>query len=285
MPIQVRSRKGGRHAVRVSQALQAPHAASHAVRTAAPSPRRPGAQAGGAEAVQAPRAGRGSAALSARAVRVRRVARAHRSDRHRPPVGHVADGELVARQPAVGDPRGHERRPRLSAMARRRAGTSAKARKRSTSSRRPRARSASRTRSRASRSSGQPSSASSASPCSASRTRKGRRSSSPDYDPPAPPPLREVADRLGVDVTYAPHVGDARGYYSPRDDRIVLLSHDQRVFFHELAHAAHQRVLQARGETLKGGQHPARRSSPRRSLRPSAAVRPRTATSGTRPST
>ena len=78
----------------------------------------------------------------------------------------------------------------------------------------------------------------------------------PDYDPPAPPPLREVADRLGVDVTYAPHVGDALGYYRPGDDRVVLLSHDERVWFHELAHAAHQRVLRTRGESLKGGQRP-----------------------------
>ena len=77
----------------------------------------------------------------------------------------------------------------------------------------------------------------------------------PDYDPPAPPPLHEVADRLGVSVTYAPFVGDARGYYQPGTDRILLLSHDERVWFHELAHAAHQRVLQARGGKLRGGQH------------------------------
>jgi hypothetical protein len=77
----------------------------------------------------------------------------------------------------------------------------------------------------------------------------------PDYDPPQPPPLRDVAARLGVDVSYAPFVGDAHGYYQAGRDRIVLMSHDARVFFHELAHAAHQRVLSDRGETLKGGQH------------------------------
>jgi antirestriction protein ArdC len=76
----------------------------------------------------------------------------------------------------------------------------------------------------------------------------------PDYDPPQPPPLRDVAARLGVDVSYAPFVGDARGYYQSGRDRIVLMSHDERVFFHELAHAAHQRVLGDRGEALKGGQ-------------------------------
>ena len=77
----------------------------------------------------------------------------------------------------------------------------------------------------------------------------------PDYDPPQSPPLRDVAARLGVDVNYAPLVGDARGYYQAGRDRIVLMSHDARVFYHELAHAAHQRVLSDRGETLKGGQH------------------------------
>lgn len=77
----------------------------------------------------------------------------------------------------------------------------------------------------------------------------------PDYDPPAPPPLLEVAERLGVDVSYAPFVGDARGFYQPGRDRIVLMSHDQSVFFHELAHAAHRRVLEARGTGLRGGQH------------------------------
>jgi hypothetical protein len=77
----------------------------------------------------------------------------------------------------------------------------------------------------------------------------------PDYEPSAPPPLREVAGRLGVDVAYTPFLGDAHGYYQPGRDRVVLMSHDERVWFHELAHAAHQRVLQARGQTLRGGQH------------------------------
>jgi hypothetical protein len=36
----------------------------------------------------------------------------------------------------------------------------------------------------------------------------------------------------------------------------VLLTHDESTFFHELAHAAHRSVLQARGAELQGGQVP-----------------------------
>jgi hypothetical protein len=76
----------------------------------------------------------------------------------------------------------------------------------------------------------------------------------PDYRPAILPPLHEVADRLGVPVSYRPYVAKFLGYYSPGTDEIVLCSHDVRTFFHELAHAAHQRVLKQRGATLKGGQ-------------------------------
>jgi hypothetical protein len=76
----------------------------------------------------------------------------------------------------------------------------------------------------------------------------------PDYRPPLLPPLHEVAERLGVPVSYRPYVAKFLGYYSPGTDEIVLCSHDVRTFFHELAHAAHQRVLKQRGTTLKGGQ-------------------------------
>jgi hypothetical protein len=79
----------------------------------------------------------------------------------------------------------------------------------------------------------------------------------PDYRPASLPPLYGVAERLGVDVDYLPFVDRFRGYYSPGDDRIVLCSHDERTWFHELAHAAHARVLAARGDSLRGGQDPA----------------------------
>jgi antirestriction protein ArdC len=78
-----------------------------------------------------------------------------------------------------------------------------------------------------------------------------------DYRPATFPPLFEVAERLGVDVAWAAFVARFRGYYSPGDDRILLCSHDERTFLHELAHAAHRRVLESRGATLKGGQDPA----------------------------
>src|SRR5579871_441824 len=78
----------------------------------------------------------------------------------------------------------------------------------------------------------------------------------PDYRPPVLPPLHEVAERLGVPVSYRPYVAKFLGYYLPGSDEIVLCSHDVRTFFHELAHAAHQRVLRQRGTTLKGGQQP-----------------------------
>ena len=57
-------------------------------------------------------------------------------------------------------------------------------------------------------------------------------------------------------MQYRPFVARFKGYYTPRDhdgeERIVLCSHEERVFFHELAHAAHKRV---RGQ-LNGGQDP-----------------------------
>ena len=86
----------------------------------------------------------------------------------------------------------------------------------------------------------------------------------PDYRPAEFPPLYEVAERLGVSVAYeaartdfasvAVGRGGYRGAYEPSADRIVLASHDVRTFFHELAHAAHARVLKSRGESLETGQ-------------------------------
>jgi hypothetical protein len=67
-----------------------------------------------------------------------------------------------------------------------------------------------------------------------------------DYEPATLPPLAHVADAFGVSVTYGPHFGqDFRGTYGWGDGRrrIELLTHDQRTWFHELAHAAHHRLL------------------------------------------
>lgn len=78
----------------------------------------------------------------------------------------------------------------------------------------------------------------------------------PSYEPARFPPLFERATELGVRVSYAPFVDRFRGFYSVNDDAIVLCSHDERTFLHELAHAAHRRLLADRGEQLQGGQVP-----------------------------
>lgn len=74
----------------------------------------------------------------------------------------------------------------------------------------------------------------------------------PSYDPVELPPLFEVAERLGVpSVEYQPFFGRAYGSYYLGSRKIVLRTHDMRVFFHELAHAAHAKI-----EDLRGGQNP-----------------------------
>ena len=71
-----------------------------------------------------------------------------------------------------------------------------------------------------------------------------------EYEPQEPPPLLDVAQRMGVSVTWQPLPLDRNGDYSPGADHINVGTHDPKTFCHELAHAAHKRV---RGE-LKGGQ-------------------------------
>jgi len=72
----------------------------------------------------------------------------------------------------------------------------------------------------------------------------------PTYDPPQPPPLQEVADTWGLQVRYLPFLGGPYGSYRPGKQEIVLATHEDQVFFHELAHAAHTRV----SGPLQGGQ-------------------------------
>lgn len=71
----------------------------------------------------------------------------------------------------------------------------------------------------------------------------------PDYDPVELPPLMEVATSWGIDVSYAPFSGSDAGFYVPGFAKIVLKTHEASVFFHELAHAADDRI-----SPLKGGQ-------------------------------
>jgi hypothetical protein len=69
----------------------------------------------------------------------------------------------------------------------------------------------------------------------------------PDYTPIELPPLYEVADNLKVSVSYAPFADRVQGVYTPSSRSIVLMSHDERVFFHELAHAADDLVSGLKG--------------------------------------
>jgi len=73
-----------------------------------------------------------------------------------------------------------------------------------------------------------------------------------DYSPRELPPLADVAQRLGIDVTYQPLPSDRLGRCKVNGSRIDLGSHDPQIFFHELAHAAHARVE----GRLRGGQDP-----------------------------
>ncbi len=63
-----------------------------------------------------------------------------------------------------------------------------------------------------------------------------------EYAPPQMPPVFEVAERLGVQVLYAPHGGKVNGVYLPGSQAIVLNVTTHRTFWHELAHAAHHHV-------------------------------------------
>ena len=72
------------------------------------------------------------------------------------------------------------------------------------------------------------------------------------YEPTSPPPLADVAERLGLAVSYQTFAGRYYGYYKGDSKKIVLATHEAKVFLHELAHAAHHRIA----GSLKGGQIP-----------------------------
>jgi len=65
------------------------------------------------------------------------------------------------------------------------------------------------------------------------------------------PPLYEVAQAWGIQINYIPFGGSAYGSFQNMTKTIRLATHEEKVFFHELAHAAHSQL-----ETLKGGQDP-----------------------------
>lgn len=73
----------------------------------------------------------------------------------------------------------------------------------------------------------------------------------PEYKPQNPRPLDEAATALGISVTYE-NVPGAYGATTIDGKRIALATENVKVWFHELAHAAHSRLE----EGLKGGQDP-----------------------------
>jgi CTP:molybdopterin cytidylyltransferase MocA len=79
-----------------------------------------------------------------------------------------------------------------------------------------------------------------------------------DYTPDELPPLYGVAEAFGIDVQY--HAASDRpgwlGRYQRRgaSERIHLVTEDEATYLHELAHAAHARVLTGKGAKLQGGQ-------------------------------
>jgi antirestriction protein ArdC len=72
-----------------------------------------------------------------------------------------------------------------------------------------------------------------------------------DYVPPEVPdlPLVEVAAAWGISVSAIPGNYQYYGYFSPGRQEIALASPEECVFFHELSHAAHNRIT-----PLKPGQ-------------------------------
>ena len=74
----------------------------------------------------------------------------------------------------------------------------------------------------------------------------------PECDPLKIPKLQTVADELGIPVTYTGAVSEkVLGAYSPDDNRIILYTHDQTTFYHELSHALHKRTGKLRDSQSK----------------------------------
>lgn len=62
-------------------------------------------------------------------------------------------------------------------------------------------------------------------------------------------PLMAVARDLGIEIKTAPGNSKRYAHYSPDTDQIVLCSPEEIVFYHELSHAIHKRIL---GELIGG---------------------------------
>ena len=73
-------------------------------------------------------------------------------------------------------------------------------------------------------------------------------------DEPEMPPLAEIASKWGISIRHAQTGRGESGHFNPKEKEIVLCVRDNATFFHELAHAAHERVLKRSGKELKNGQ-------------------------------
>lgn len=63
-----------------------------------------------------------------------------------------------------------------------------------------------------------------------------------DYSPKKYPPFFDVAEKLGIQVTYSPIKGSALGSYAINSNNIKLHATDAVVYYHELAHALHHHL-------------------------------------------
>ena len=73
----------------------------------------------------------------------------------------------------------------------------------------------------------------------------------PELTPKTAPSLLNVAEKLNLKIEYQSFAGPFYGAYSPDNNKIILCTHDEQTFFHELAHAAHHKLI---GNELKTGQ-------------------------------
>lgn len=64
----------------------------------------------------------------------------------------------------------------------------------------------------------------------------------PEYEPVSFPPLYEVAKNMGISIEYLPIANNKLGDCKIDGSRIRLGTHDEKIFFHELAHAIHARI-------------------------------------------
>lgn len=75
-----------------------------------------------------------------------------------------------------------------------------------------------------------------------------------DYQTQAPPVLANVAEAWGIKITFEPGGNGYHGAFSPDKNAIRLATADEDVFYHELSHAAHGRILERQGKKLTAGQ-------------------------------